>query len=177
MNAKLIIGLGNPGKSYELTRHNAGFLAVQNFASANCFPEFKLVKKFNSLVSQKDKMILALPQTFMNNSGRAVKKIKDFYKIPPQNILVIHDEIDMALGIFKICRNRGSAGHKGVQSIIDAFKTKNFVRVRIGITSGPSAKKIRTEEFVLKKFPKKELAVIKNIIKKIVPIMSDLFIE
>lgn len=174
---KLIVGLGNPGKKYEKTRHNCGFLTVQYFASANRFPEFAFAKKFNSLISQKDEIILVLPQTFMNESGRAVKKIKDFYKISPENILIIHDDIDLKLGAFKICQKRGAAGHKGVQSIIDALKTKNFIRCRIGIACLPashgrqisklSSKKIKAEDFVLKKFSKKELAILEEVIKKI----------
>ncbi len=133
----LIVGLGNPGKKYQLTRHNIGFQVVDEFVKKNNFPDFKISKKFNALISEGivdgAKVILAKPQTFMNNSGKAVKSLIRNWKLEIRNLVVVHDDIDLPLGKIKISIGRGSAGHKGVQSIIDELATKNFVRFRIGI--------------------------------------------
>jgi len=165
----LIVGLGNPGKEYAKTRHNIGRLAIDKIKEINNFPDFKLLKKFNSLISKNifknKKTILAKPQTFMNESGKALKSLTAFLKIKPENCLIIHDDIDLPLGKIKIIKNRSSAGHKGVQSIINELKTKNFIRIRIGIK--PKAEKPKNvEKFVLQKFNKKEEKIIKEIIKK-----------
>lgn len=161
---KLIVGLGNPGEEYKLTRHNCGFLALNHIADKNKFPEFEKNEKLNSLISKKDKIILARPQTFMNNSGQAVKKIRDFYKIKPENIIVIHDDADLPLGNYKMSFNKNSAGHKGIESVIKSLKTKKFWRFRIGINA---KKRIPAEKLVLKKFTKRELTVVENIMEKI----------
>jgi len=166
---KLIVGLGNPGKEYEETRHNCGFMAISSLRSILDFSTFKLKKKFNSFVSKGKidgkKIILARPQTFMNESGRAVFAIAFFYKIKADDIWVIYDDLDLPLGKIRIRLGGSSGGHKGVQSIIDNLKTDNFVRFRIGITpTGPGALKIPAEKFVLQKFRKGEK---ENIIKTI----------
>lgn len=161
---KLIIGLGNPGEEYKLTRHNCGFLTLNYIAEKNKFPEFEENKKLNSLIAKKEMTILALPQTFMNDSGLAVKKIKDLYKIKPEDIFVIHDDADLLLGNYKISFDKNSAGHKGVESIIKNLKTKKFWRARIGINA---KKRIPAEKIVLKKFSKKEMEMVEKIIKEI----------
>ncbi len=176
---KLIIGLGNPGKDYAKTRHNVGFMAIErlaeNFsaqggsAAGGKFSAWNFDTKFNAEISEgllnNEKIILAKPQTFMNESGASVKAIIDYYKIGIENITVIHDDLDIRLGEYKIAQNRSSAGHKGVQSIIDALGTKNFKRIRIGI--GIEDKKIPTEDFVLQNFKKEETKIMLNIIEKI----------
>jgi len=125
----LIVGLGNPGKKYKNTRHNIGQKIVMNFAENFNFPSFKLNKNFKAEISKKDEVCLVIPTTFMNESGLAVKKIvSDF-----QNLWVVHDDMDLPLGKIRISINRSSAGHNGVQSIIDNLKTQDFVRFRIGI--------------------------------------------
>ena len=125
---KLIIGLGNPGKEYDRTRHNAGFLFIDALESKN-FPPTEDVPK-----GQKNKkIILAKSESFMNESGKAVAAAIKFYKLKPENILVAHDDIDILWGTFKFSFGRSSAGHKGVESIIKALKSKNFWRIRIGI--------------------------------------------
>ncbi len=183
---KLIIGLGNPGKKYEKTRHNTGFMAVdaimRNFsakggsAAGGQFSIFNFQSKSNSEISEgiigDGKVILAKPQTFMNESGKAVKAIIEYYKIPAENIIVIHDDLDIPLGEYKIVRDRGSAGHKGVQSIIDALGTKDFTRIRIGIKPLDSlrslgTKQIPAQEFVLENFTKDEQKIIDEVIEKI----------
>lgn len=162
-----IIGLGNPGKKYNRTRHNIGFRVIEHFARENKFPAFKIIKKYNSLISKSklndEEVILAKPQTFMNNSGKAVKSLAKSYKLKTKNLMIVHDDIDLALGKIKIMENRGSAGHKGVQSIINELDTQNFVRLRIGIKSELN---IETEDFVLEKFKKEEEEIIKEVIKK-----------
>ena len=162
---KLIIGLGNPGEEYELTRHNCGFMAAQYLIDKNDFPQFKSSPDLESLISKKGKIIIALPQTFMNNSGRAVRKIKDYYKIDTENILIIHDDVDFSLGKIKLSYNRGSAGHRGIQSIINSLKTKSFSRCRVGIS--PIRKKIKAEEIVLKKLSKNDQILFADTLKDI----------
>jgi PTH1 family peptidyl-tRNA hydrolase len=161
----IIVGLGNPGEKYKETRHNTGFQVVDKFAEKNNFPEFKLSKKFNSLVSEgifnDEKIVLAKPQTFMNNSGVAVKKISANHKLKTTNLIVIHDDIDLPLGKIKIVKNRGSAGHKGVESIIKSLGNNDFVRIRIGIL--PKIGKPKNQEnFVLQKFTKEEKTIIEK---------------
>ena len=133
---KLIVGLGNPGEKYENTRHNIGF-AVLDALLHKLTPVEKITwkenKKFNSKVARIGNLILAKPQTFMNASGIAVAKIANFYHIEPAEIWVIHDEIDLLLEGIRIVRGRGSAGHRGVESIIKELGTDEFVRFRLGI--------------------------------------------
>ncbi len=153
----LIVGLGNPGKEYEKTRHNIGYLVIDELAK----------QKTNDVVLLK-------PQTFMNNSGTAVLAAVNFYKIKPAGLWIIHDDIDLPLGEFKISQNRGSAGHKGVQSIINALGTKNFNRVRIGIcpkTGKPKA----VEKFVLQNFTKSEEKIIQTVIPQIIDLLKSDF--
>ncbi|XOA42615.1 MAG: aminoacyl-tRNA hydrolase [Candidatus Nealsonbacteria bacterium] len=169
----LIIGLGNPNKKYKFTRHNLGFRVLDRFSEKNYFPEFKSSKKFKSLISKgslnRKRVILAKPQTFMNNSGKAARILVTNYKIPAASLWVIHDDIDLELGKIKIVKNKRAAGHKGVQSIIDGIRTKNFIRFRIGIN--PDYKSIKPfshlsmEAFVLQKFTKTEKKLINKVIK------------
>lgn len=159
---KLIVGLGNPGKIYEKTRHNIGFRVLDKMTES-----FKFEKKFNAKISEtksgKKKMIFAKPQTFMNNSGIAVSAIAKFHKIKPENIIVIHDDMDLAFGKIKISFGSRSAGHNGAQSIIDSFGTNEFFRLRIGIGQ---IKKIPADKFVLQKFSAPEEKKIEEIISE-----------
>ena len=167
---ELIIGLGNPGKKYEKTRHNLGFLIIDELAEKMGINNWKIKMQFNANIAQGDfnnkKIILVKPQTFMNNSGIATKSIVDYYKIPAENILIIHDDIDFKLGEIKVQKNRGRAGHNGVQSVIDFLKTKDFIRVRMGIKSINQETTIEAEKFVLQKFSKKEEEIVQETIKK-----------
>jgi len=144
----LIVGLGNPGKKFDNTPHNIGFKVLDIFAKENSFPDFKLHKKSNALISKKDDIILAKPQTFMNNSGVSVKNLvrSDLTKF----LVVIHDDIDLLVGKIKIVKGRGSAGHKGVESIIKAIGNKNLIRIRVGVMPA-EGKPDEAKEFVLKR--------------------------
>jgi len=167
-NMKLIIGLGNPGKKYETTRHNVGFLILDKLISNIQYPIFKLDKKLKSEISKKpgSNLIIAKPQTFMNESGVAVRALCDFYKIKPADVIVVHDDKDIPLGEYKIQTNRGPAGHNGVISIITHLGTQDFTRVRVGIKTD---KKIDdTANFVLDKFSKAEIKILDEVIKKVV---------
>jgi peptidyl-tRNA hydrolase, PTH1 family len=161
---KLIVGLGNPGPEYSATRHNAGFLAVDIIAEKTG-AIFKLNKKFSAEIAEaktgRKKIILAKPQTYMNESGKSVGAIAAFYKIKSTDVIVIHDDKDIALGIYKIQQNRSSAGHNGVQSIIDHMGTQDFLRLRLGIK--PERQISDTADFVLGRLSKSE----KNILVKI----------
>ncbi|HBO17186.1 MAG: Peptidyl-tRNA hydrolase [Candidatus Moranbacteria bacterium GW2011_GWE2_35_2-] len=170
----LVIGLGNPGKKYEKTRHNTGFILLDQLQKKWFFSQFKLEKKFNAEISEgfqdDKKIIFAKPQTFMNLSGKSVKKILDFYKMTPEKIIVIHDDLDIALGNLKISINSSSAGHNGVQSIIDEIGTQEFRRIRVGIgekTSDSQTCRLGAHEFVLGKFSRQEIKKILDIILQI----------
>jgi PTH1 family peptidyl-tRNA hydrolase len=160
----IIAGLGNPGEQYAQTPHSAGFMVIDGFAKRFDFPDF-IMEPDDILVSKKEigskTVILAKPQMFMNNSGKALAKLFSRQKIrktkPLPNLWIINDDLDIPLGKIKISQNRGAAGHKGVQSIIDTFKTKNFVRFRAGIApQSPEAKKIPADKYVLKKIAPSE---------------------
>ena len=152
---RLIIGLGNPGKEYEKTYHNAGFLFVDYLINSQLpITNYKLLKT----------------DVYMNQSGNFVKKTLKKYKIKPEKILIVHDDSDIELGKYKISFGRGSAGHNGVQSIIDALKTKNFWRLRIGIRKVSSIKyqvsRKKASELVLKKISEKDLKILSQEFKK-----------
>ena len=140
----IIIGLGNPGKRYTNTPHNIGFEIIDKFAKENNFPEFKLSKKSNALVSESNNIILAKPQTFMNESGKSVKKICGGRV--SADLIVVHDDIDLPLSKIRISKDRGSAGHKGVKSIIKELGTKNFTRIRIGVESNNVLQKFKKDQ-------------------------------
>lgn len=155
----LIVGLGNPGTKYELTRHNVGFLVLDKLAA-----DFKVEKKFNAEITKIDDALLIKPQTFMNLSGQAVQAVISFYKINPADLIVIHDDLDIAFGDFKIQQNRSAAGHHGVQSIIESLGTQNFTRIRIGIKNPEQQANLPTEDFVLRKFTAEELVEIEKVL-------------
>jgi PTH1 family peptidyl-tRNA hydrolase len=178
MITKIIAGLGNPDKRYEHTRHNAGFMALDLLAKTNGL-EWKENKKFNSLTAILGQTLLLKPQTYMNNSGQAVRSVLSYYKLLPKNLLsikkdsdlsevltVIHDDLDISLGKYKISTDSRSAGHNGVQSIIDHLKTKNFKRIRIGILT-ELKDKMPGEKFVLDNFGKEEIEPLKEVLEKV----------
>lgn len=177
---RIIAGLGNPGKKYEKTRHNAGFLILDKLADKNSL-NWKQNKKVNSLIADYEDNLLIKPQTFMNNSGMAVQSLLSYYKILPKKwklftkeemdltdtLTVIHDDIDLPLGKYKTSASSGSAGHKGVQSIVDHIKTKQFTRIRIGISNYQDGN-IATPDFVLQRFTNKELRIVDDIASEII---------
>ena len=174
----LIVGLGNPDEEYRRTRHNVGFLMIDRLKMVQNFPDFNFEKKFQAEIAQGkingQKAILIKPQTFMNNSGKAVGAIVRFYKIKSENIWVIHDDADLPLGTLRIVKNRGSAGHKGVESIMRALKTQNFIRFRIGTKPTQSGKiphrpsKEMAKFLVEKKITLAQEEIFKKTIKKCV---------
>jgi len=149
---KLVIGLGNPGERYANTRHNIGFLVVDKIAAQTGVVmrlenQYKAEKgDFGDL---EDRNMLAKPQTFMNNSGEAVSLMKNYYKIDSEDLIVIHDDVDLPVGAIRVVLGGSSAGHKGVQSIIDNIGTDQFWRVRVGVGRSDM---IATEDYVLQKF-------------------------
>jgi len=177
----VIIGLGNPGLQCQKTPHNLGFRSLDYFREKQKFSNFIFSKKYNSLISKgeigRKKIILGKPKTFINNSGKAVKLlVKDCLKKKEinqglKNLWVIHDDIDLSLGKIRIVKNRGSGGHKGVKSIIDELKTKNFIRFKIG-TQPKFGKPKDIKKFVLKNFNQEEEKIIKETIKKIKEIIE-----
>lgn len=163
----LIIGLGNPGEQFKNTRHNVGREIAEHFAREAELGEFRFEKKWNARVSQgkigKEKIAVVLPDTMMNKSGAAASAAARFFKIKPKGIFVIHDDADIALGAAKLSFGKRSAGHKGVESVIRALKTKDFWRLRIGIAG---QRDIPAEKLVLKKFTPDERKIVKKITKR-----------
>lgn len=158
---KLIVGLGNPGREYEATRHNAGFWWVDEFAQANqC--TFKAEGKFHGLAARGQvhgrELLLLKPLTFMNVSGRAVGALAQFYKIAPQHILVVHDELDLPPGSAKLKLGGGHGGHNGLKDIIAHLGTRDFWRLRIGI--GHPGERADVSDYVLNAPRREEQALI-----------------
>ncbi len=162
----LVVGLGNPGREYSLSKHNIGFMAVDELANRLGVSIGK--KGFKSLYAEalKDekKLILLKPQTYMNRSGEAVRDATAFFKIPTEDIIVIYDEMDLPLGTIKIKVGGGSAGHKGIESIIMNLGDLGFIRVRIGIEK--PARKSGGAGHVLSGFREEEREVITDTLTK-----------
>jgi peptidyl-tRNA hydrolase, PTH1 family len=161
---KLVIGLGNPGKEYAMTRHNAGFMVVDKLADAFRISMDK--NKFDTIHGkgkiQGNEVMLAKPQAFMNLSGPPVQKLAGFYRISCEDMLIIHDDIDLAFGRIKIKEKGGDGGHKGIRSIKDAFGGGNFTRLRIGI--GRSEAGADVVDHVLGRFNPEEKTLLDKII-------------
>jgi PTH1 family peptidyl-tRNA hydrolase len=147
---KLIVGLGNPGRQYERTRHNAGFLFLDGLVSgANC--QWVKESRFAGLLAEigvpGGKVMLLKPDTFMNRSGQAVGSVARYYKLLPDEILVVHDELDFDVGVVRLKKDGGHAGHNGLRDIIAHLGSKEFYRLRIGIGRPPAGKAVA--DFVL----------------------------
>ncbi|PJC36519.1 aminoacyl-tRNA hydrolase [Candidatus Peregrinibacteria bacterium CG_4_9_14_0_2_um_filter_53_11] len=173
----LIVGLGNPGSEYRTTRHNVGFMCVEQLQKQLGFPEFQEKKQFSARISEAniegEKTIMALPETFMNLSGEAVLKLMSFYKISPTDLWVVYDDIDLPFGELRL-RAEGSAGtHNGMRSICSQIGTA-FPRLRIGIESrGESAPAQQDlSSFVLSPFSKEEEPLLPELIKKAANILE-----
>jgi len=178
----IIVGLGNPGEDYEGSRHNAGRFCVQKFQEQNKFDAWLENKKTKALISEgsigKNKVLLLLPETFMNRSGNAVSAYVKSVKAA-QTLMVAYDDMDLPLGVVRISFGRGSGGHRGIESIIRSIKTKDFIRVRIGVSQATpkgKLKKPKGEEavvdFLLKPFRKPEEIVFKKVSKKVNEILT-----
>ena len=163
----LIVGLGNPGKNYEFTRHNAGFLTLDHIAS-ELDTEINNLKN-NALVADvvinNHRCLLVKPQTFMNNSGTAVRDIAKFYKIPPEKIIVIFDDISLPCGKLRIRRKGTDGGHNGIKSIIYHINSDQFPRIKIGVGAKPNPE-YDLADWVLSKFGKDDAEQLKAAITK-----------
>jgi len=161
----LIVGLGNPGNRYRATRHNIGFMVLEKLAAKL---ELDLSQKsFNALwgkgkIASKN-VILAMPQTYMNLSGNAVRQLNAFFKTDLSNLMVIHDDLDLSFGSVRLKTGGGNAGHKGLASIEENLGSSEFMRIRLGI--GKPVDKSRIEGYVLEPFGKEELSVLPEIIQ------------
>ncbi|HET7289863.1 MAG TPA: aminoacyl-tRNA hydrolase [Thermodesulfobacteriota bacterium] len=162
----LVVGLGNPGSEYASTKHNLGYLAVDEIGKRAGIDLTR--KKFHGLYGEgtfrRDKLILLKPETYMNRSGESVSNAVNFYHIPPENIIVVHDELDLPAGTVRIKPGGGSAGHKGVASIIERLGNGDFARIRIGI--GKPKQKSGTVSHVLSKFSKEENEIVNESVLK-----------
>jgi PTH1 family peptidyl-tRNA hydrolase len=173
----VIVGLGNPGEEYESTRHNAGRLALEFFAKKAGASAWKEDKKSQSLTTGarvgSQILALVLPNTYMNKSGNAVGKFVKSVKAA-ERLVVIQDELDMPLGSLKLSFDRGSGGHKGIESIMRAVKTKRFTRIRVGVSPATATGKLRkpqgeeeVADFILARFKTHEMDELKKVFKKI----------
>lgn len=170
MEKFLIIGLGNPGEKYQKTRHNIGFRALDSlfsdFHQTTASP-FVFNKKINgeiAKVTEEKKIYLLKPSSFMNLSGVPVVAAMNYFEIDIENIIVIHDDIDLPLGQIRLSKNSGAGGHNGVASIIEQLGSKDFTRLKIGISTELSRESIATEKFVLGKFSPEEDVLLEKII-------------
>ncbi|MCR5224784.1 MAG: aminoacyl-tRNA hydrolase [Alphaproteobacteria bacterium] len=171
----LIVGLGNPGRQYEQNRHNVGFMITEAFAEAYASSSFKKmvdIVEVTQVSAHGKKCLIARPLTFMNLSGRAVRFLIDFYKIPLNNVLVIHDDIDLPFGRVKIKRGGGNGGHNGLKNI-DNLVGNDYWRVRIGV--GRPEMKSMIVSYVLGNFSDEEKLTIERIADKITNDLPALF--
>lgn len=167
---KLVVGLGNPDKKYEKTRHNCGFRAIDFYAEKN---NLSFKSKFKGLYCEQlvnnEKLILLKPQTYMNLSGESVIEFVKYYNIKLTDIIIIYDDIDFEVGTFKIKRGGSAGGHNGIKNIIELLKTENIQRIRIGI----SKNMIPLDKYVLEKFTKEEEEKLNSILLIISNIIDD----
>ena len=185
---KLIIGLGNPGEKYSETRHNAGFMFLDELIkseklSINEDLSFSENKKFEALIVELNingnKYVLVKPLTYMNSSGSSVQKIMQFYKLGIEDLIVISDDIDLPIGTARIRQDGSSGGQRGLQSIIDCLNGSNFTRVRIGVNSSEIDRRLfnETADFVLSKPSDEEFIKLKNniqdVIDYIIPFLTE----
>lgn len=162
----LIVGLGNPGREYRDTRHNIGFMVLDRLA-------IRLDARFTRLQAKalvapaqagETRLLLAKPQTFMNLSGQAVRGLVRFYKIPPEQVLVIHDDLDLPVGALRLRMDGGAAGHKGILSIVAELGTEQFARLRVGIGRPPG--QMDAADYVLQPLSTPELLAFSDILER-----------
>jgi len=171
---RLVVGLGNPGKEYERTRHNAGFWLVERFATANGIA-LRKDPKFKALVGRVDapsQAWLLLPQTFMNASGRPVQMLAGFFKIKPEEVLVVHDELDFPAGVARLKQGGGIAGHNGLKDISQRLATHDYWRLRIGV--GKPAAGREGADYVLEKPTAEEKSAIDATIDKALALLPQM---
>lgn len=170
----LIAGLGNPGDKYTGTRHNLGFEVIDELRRKMELPQFETDKKFKSEISKNSGLILVKPLTFMNMSGMAVAPIAQYFKIAPEEVIIIHDELDLPLGHIKLRMGGSDAGHHGIESVIKLLGSEQFIRVRLGIGNWHAVSgehkhaSFNAEKFVVEKFLPNEKSKVKALTKKAV---------
>ena len=169
---KLIIGLGNPGKEYEKTRHNMGFMAIDKYATSKglFFDKEKFGGIYTYFLYNNEKIMLLKPQKYINLSGDVIKKYMDYFKIDIDNLLVISDDLDMNMGKIKIKYKGSSGGHNGLKNIEANLNTRNYKRIKIGISNN---KQMDTKEYVLGKLDQESNQIIQNTIEKFPQILDD----
>lgn len=171
----IFCGLGNPGKEYEKTRHNFGFLTLSAFAEKHNLV-FHLEPSLESEVAEyRQKALLLKPLTYMNLSGRAVKKALKYYGESPQNLLVIYDDLDLPLGRIKLLPKGGSGGHRGVSSIIEAIGTEDFPRLKLGI--GRPERGVNPKDYVLSPFKEEEWPIVQKVLERAVFALKSLLYQ
>ena len=161
----LIAGLGNPGKDYRHTRHNIGFMVIDHLSNELKIPVKKVKQKSLIGIGKLDnkEILLVKPQTFMNNSGESIAPLMRYYKVPHQNLMVIHDDLDLPFGIIRIRPTGGTSGQKGMKSIIEKIGSQEFPRIRMGIGRPPGH--MDPVDFVLENFSKDQLSILENILE------------
>lgn len=171
----LIVGLGNPGHEYKNTRHNMGFMCIDSIAEKYqvSFSKEKFGGIYGEFQYHSEKVILLKPQRYINLSGEVVKKYVDYFKIPLQNILIIHDDLDIEFGNIKIKYKGSSGGHNGLKNIEYHLGTQNYKRIKLGISNN---KKIDTKDYVLSKFDENSKETLNSIINTVCKIVDDYFI-
>lgn len=171
---KLIVGLGNPGKEYENTRHNMGFMAIDKFALNHNvkIDKAKFGGLYTDLTINGEKVILLKPQEYINLSGEVIKKYVDFYKIDVNDILIISDDLDQDIGNLKLKYKGSSGGHNGLKNIEAHLHTNEYKRIKIGISNDKS---VNTKDYVLGKISKENKKVLDEITDKVVNILNDYF--
>ena len=165
----IIVGLGNPGKDYENTRHNVGFDAIDALVDKYNVPESGIQSKakVGKGVMDGQKVLLAKPLTFMNLSGEAVRGLVDYYKVDPESeLLIIYDDISLEPGNIRIRKKGSAGGHNGIKSIISHLGTQNFQRIKIGV--GEKPKNWDLADYVLSRFPKEDRALVDESLKNVV---------
>ena len=168
---KLVVGLGNPGEKYAKTRHNIGFMILDEIIKKYIVSP-KTNKKLGAILYNLDKeRVLLKPTTFMNSSGGPVANMVRFYKLDPDKLLVVHDDVDLAFGQVKIQFGKSSAGHRGVQSIINKLGTDEFTRVRVGVGRPPE--RMETDAYVLQRFSAGEKGDLEEVLKSVTKIIVD----
>jgi peptidyl-tRNA hydrolase, PTH1 family len=161
----LLVGLGNPGSQYKFNRHNIGFMAVDSFVGPEKLKSFRSEFKaeFQKLKYKDEEIVLLKPQTYMNLSGDSVQEVVNFFKIPLDKIIVIHDEIDQPFGKIKVQKARGHGGHNGVRDITAKLGTNDYIRLRLGV-GRPTNPNINVADHVLQNFAKEEQAGLEDLL-------------
>ena len=160
---KLIAGLGNPGDKYKNNRHNLGFMVVDKFAAENALV-WKVSSDLSCYFLKTEEFVLVKPNTFMNESGIAVRAVCEYYDIEPADVLIVHDELDLEFGKIRLSFNGSSAGHRGVASVVEKMGTMDFARLRVGI--GRPSEPLPPDKYVLQDFSQGEQKEFPTIIKK-----------